>query len=277
MSKLRIACIGSRVITDEQRQLFFDVGAYIAKQGWLVSSGNADGADAAFAAGANSVKPESVIVYLPWKKYNPHNLHPQNQVLADPKKEWMDLAAPFHHCWDQLSYGAKKMMARNYGIVYRADKTLALLNYSRPGYGGTGHGWAVSGHLGIPRLDMNDKKWEDVEIFLNETKIVHCKRDKFSEYIGRPKTNSSWRFGNPFEIGKDGNRAEVIEKFKNWLDNGETYSNVNATVSKRDWILENASSLRGKTLGCFCNFPEQDCHGRVLIERANNAALNQLQ
>lgn len=40
-------------------------------------------------------------------------------------------------------------------------------------------------------------------------KVVHCKREPYDVYIGRP---SKW--GNPFVIEKDGTRKEVIEKYK---------------------------------------------------------------
>ena len=42
--------------------------------------------------------------------------------------------------------------------------------------------------------------------------VVHCKHAKYDVYIGRP---SPW--GNPFEIGKDGNRQEVVEKYATWI------------------------------------------------------------
>ena len=38
--------------------------------------------------------------------------------------------------------------------------------------------------------------------------VVHCKKYSYDVYIGRPS-----KYGNPFEIGKDGNRTEVIKKF----------------------------------------------------------------
>ena len=38
------------------------------------------------------------------------------------------------------------------------------------------------------------------------TRVVHCKRAPFDIYIGRP---SKW--ANPFVIGRDGNREQVIE------------------------------------------------------------------
>lgn len=101
-------------------------------------------------------------------------------------------------------------------------------------------------------------------------KIVHCKKKPFDQYIGRPSRYSNiWGFGNPFVIGIDGDRSTVITKFDSWLDTGENYGNNDATEDRRSWILSNLRNLTGKTLGCFCNFPEQDCHGRILLERAH--------
>lgn len=40
--------------------------------------------------------------------------------------------------------------------------------------------------------------------------VVHCKKDKYDVYIGRPS-----KFGNPFSIGKDGDRIEVCQKHLN--------------------------------------------------------------
>ena len=43
-------------------------------------------------------------------------------------------------------------------------------------------------------------------------RVVHCKKDSFDVYIRRP---SKW--GNPFSIGVDGTREEVIEKYRKYL------------------------------------------------------------
>lgn len=69
-------------------------------------------------------------------------------------------------------------------------------------------------------------------------------------FIGRP---SPW--GNPFVIGRDGERDEVIEKYRLYLLN-----NPELLVRVRD-------ELRGMDLVCFCA-PEA-CHGEVLIHFAN--------
>ena len=80
-------------------------------------------------------------------------------------------------------------------------------------------------------------------------RVVHCKRSAFDVYIGRP---GPW--GNPFEIGRDGTRAEVVEKYRAWIVN-------------QGALLARLPELRGKVLGCFC--APAACHGDVLIELLN--------
>lgn len=77
------------------------------------------------------------------------------------------------------------------------------------------------------------------------TKVVHCKKEPFDVYIGRP---SKW--GNPFSI-RDYSREEVIEKYKEWI------------VEQDDLLLQ-LGELKGKTLGCWCK--PKDCHGDILVE-----------
>jgi hypothetical protein len=68
-------------------------------------------------------------------------------------------------------------------------------------------------------------------------------------YVGRP---SVW--GNPFIIGKDGAREEVIEKYRVWLPT-------------QAGLMRNLKRLRGKDLICWCS--PQPCHADVLLEFAN--------
>jgi plasmid maintenance system antidote protein VapI len=77
-------------------------------------------------------------------------------------------------------------------------------------------------------------------------RVVHCKKEKYDVYIGRP---SKW--GNPFVIGKDGDRLEVIQKYKNWLLNNPE-------------LLKDIHELQDKVLGCWCH--PKICHGDVLVE-----------
>jgi hypothetical protein len=45
-----------------------------------------------------------------------------------------------------------------------------------------------------------------------KTKVVHCKKESYDIYIGRP---SKW--GNPFREGEDGTRKEVIDKYRKYI------------------------------------------------------------
>lgn len=81
-------------------------------------------------------------------------------------------------------------------------------------------------------------------------RVVHCKRAAFDVYIGRP---SSW--GNPFVIGKDGTRADVIAKYRAWLE------------ARPELVARAKAELRGKVLACWCS--PAACHGDVLAEVAN--------
>lgn len=82
-------------------------------------------------------------------------------------------------------------------------------------------------------------------------KVVHCKRSRFDVYVGRP---SQW--GNPFAIGRDGGRDEVIAKYERWLDS-------------QPQLLAQLPELAGLTLACWCS--PQACHGDVLARRAAQA------
>lgn len=64
-------------------------------------------------------------------------------------------------------------------------------------------------------------------------------------YIGR---GSKW--GNPFIIGRDGTREEVVEKY--------FYH-----AARSPELLRSLPELTGKRLLCFCK-PEE-CHGDVLV------------
>lgn len=79
--------------------------------------------------------------------------------------------------------------------------------------------------------------------------VVHCKKQRYDVYIGRPGP-----FGNPFVIGKDGDRNEVIRKFEEYL-------------LKDEALMAKVKQLKGKVLGCFCS--PQKCHGDVLAKYAN--------
>jgi hypothetical protein len=90
----------------------------------------------------------------------------------------------------------------------------------------------------------------DVVTVLRNSRVVHCKRKAYQVYIGRP---GPW--GNPFKIGPDGTRAQVIARYRAWL------------LSQPELVDRVRAELPGKVLGCWC--APHPCHGDVLAEVAN--------
>lgn len=90
-------------------------------------------------------------------------------------------------------------------------------------------------------------------------KVVHCKRDFWDVYIGRGPGGENTFWGNPFIIGKDGTRTEVIQKYKEYILNSEPHK-------------ARLKELEGKILGCWC--APAPCHGDVLVTLANKPEWN---
>jgi len=78
------------------------------------------------------------------------------------------------------------------------------------------------------------------------TEVVHCRRELFDVFIGRP---SKW--GNPYAIGRDGSRTQVIQKYRVWVMN-------------QPQLMASLPELRDKILGCYCK--PLACHGDVLVD-----------
>jgi hypothetical protein len=83
-----------------------------------------------------------------------------------------------------------------------------------------------------------------------KTRVVHFKKEPYDVYIGRP---SKW--GNPFVVGEDGTRDEVIAKYRAHL------------YEHPELLHAIGPELQGRVLGCWCH-PER-CHGDVLAEIAD--------
>jgi len=88
-----------------------------------------------------------------------------------------------------------------------------------------------------------------------KTRVVHCKKESYDIYIGRP---SKW--GNPFTHIKDRKtkaefvvetRKESIDRYREWILN-------------QPELLKSLSELKGKVLGCWCK--PKSCHGDILVE-----------
>lgn len=101
--------------------------------------------------------------------------------------------------------------------------------------------------------ELKQKGVEPRVIDTTITRVVNIDKDKkFDVYIGR---GSAW--GNPYAIGADGDREDVIRKYQYDFDRGYL-------KSSKEQLLK----LRGKTLGCHCK--PAACHGDVLANYLNS-------
>ena len=67
-------------------------------------------------------------------------------------------------------------------------------------------------------------------------------------YVGRPT-----KWGNPYVIGRDGSRAQVIERYRAHLHHSG--------------LINQIDELTGKDLVCWC--APAACHADMLLELAN--------
>lgn len=103
-------------------------------------------------------------------------------------------------------------------------------------------------------------------------KVVHCKKEPYDVYCGRPG-----KWGNPFSH-KEGTIAkykvntieEAIESYRIWITKGEGM-----------YLLKDLHELDGKVLGCWCgNFTIDSkikrCHCQVLLDLIEKNKQNKL-
>lgn len=88
--------------------------------------------------------------------------------------------------------------------------------------------------------------------------VVDFNTEKSDIYVGRP---SKW--SNPFRIGIDGTRDEVLLMYENYL------------YAHSKLIEEICRDLRGRILSCHCAGKSVAfvCHGDLLARIANGAQL----
>jgi len=104
------------------------------------------------------------------------------------------------------------------------------------------------------------RKWQREYPEELPTSVIHVRDMQEGDvYIGRRNARyglpeSIWH--NPFKVGKDGTREEVIAKFEAYL------------LASPE-LLAQIPTLRGKRLACWC--APKLCHGEILIRLAEAA------
>lgn len=139
----------------------------LAKYG-ILRSGGADGADSAFEKGCDLANGQKEI-YLPWKNFN-NNLSPLFKITNEAK----ELAATIHPAWDNLSWGAKKLHARNcyqilgFQLNQPVDFVVCYTDESLP-YGGTKTALALARRYNRPIYNLHKMTEEEVKLALGLT------------------------------------------------------------------------------------------------------------
>jgi hypothetical protein len=107
----------------------------------------------------------------------------------------------------------------------------------------------------VVRFDLTDPhrpvNWSHWPCVLNARDQRVPRHGPDQVYVGR---GSKW--GNPFKIGRDGTRNEVVAKYAAWIE-------------RQPELMAALPELVGKHLVCWCA-PER-CHADVLLELLDDA------
>ena len=87
------------------------------------------------------------------------------------------------------------------------------------------------------------------------TELLNIRHGKADVYIGRGSP-----FGNPYVLGVDGDRNEVIRLYRIYFYD---------KIMRDSKFRLDVEALRGKKLGCHCH--PMSCHGDVIVEYLEHA------
>jgi hypothetical protein len=94
------------------------------------------------------------------------------------------------------------------------------------------------------------------DLLVPKTSVVNIRTGAaFDVYIGRARRGLGGTFGNPYVVGKDGSREEVLRKYRIYF-----YERLKLDPTFKTSIEE----LRGKILACWCK--PLECHGDTIVE-----------
>lgn len=97
--------------------------------------------------------------------------------------------------------------------------------------------------------------YNNLEEWMNDTNNIYIARAGVVFINDKRFPIQSSKFANPYKIGKDGSREEVIAKYKKY---------ITEKLENDDLLISELLLLKGKNLGCWC-YPEM-CHGNILLE-----------
>lgn len=103
-------------------------------------------------------------------------------------------------------------------------------------------------------FQMSNGYTHTIRVMLFGVQVINMHRSPATPgiYVGRPSP-----LGNPYRLGKDGNRAEVLQKYREWLyrqitENNQTVLHALSNLNENDVLL------------CYCK--PLACHADVINE-----------
>ena len=161
------AGIGSRETPPDVLKDMELIGEILADKGCILRSGGAEGADQAFEKGCDKAKGKKEI-YLPWFGFNN-----KNGIVPEMTDSLYEFSAKYHPAWNQLSQGAKKLIARNacqvFGIT--GDNPVDFIICWTPNgeiKGGTGQALRIAKDFAIPVFNLGSMSLDDVDAMISE-------------------------------------------------------------------------------------------------------------
>jgi hypothetical protein len=79
---------------------------------------------------------------------------------------------------------------------------------------------------------------------------------------GSQKVDRSSVLGNPYYIGRHGNRAQVIQKYREWLADKLIQNDPNCEVCREFYRLFQIAKFGDLVLACWCK--PKACHADVI-------------
>ncbi len=98
--------IGARDVPGEVASIIVKIAAHMARQGYVLRSGGAEGSSTEFEKGCDGEGGEKFI-YLPWRGFNGNN----SPHYSIPERAF-DIAKSFEPAWNSFSQSAKSLKAR---------------------------------------------------------------------------------------------------------------------------------------------------------------------
>lgn len=177
------AGIGSRETPIEIMEKMTEISSLLEKEGYILRSGGASGADVAFEQGITDRK--NMNIYLPKAIFNSRRQSPPSYIFIEYKsEEWFRAyeSLKFHPRGSKMSPSTQLMMIRNFfqvrGVIGERDSDFVICwtpdaangTSIKTSYdtGGTGQALRISASLGIPVYNLCDTRYSELsskEIF----------------------------------------------------------------------------------------------------------------